>query len=151
MTMTVTGSARKWQIQQRQDFEVSPGASISVSQTFTFNEDLTAAQFASSLFPQRSDREVEQIFNALSARWLRETSIESDPERIVFHPAYQQIIGLGPRALSFILRDLKEYHHHWFWALSAITGEDAGEGQTTVGGAAEAWLAWGRNHGLIDG
>jgi hypothetical protein len=105
----------------------------------------------SSPSPQPSDHGVEQIFNALSAQWLRETSIESDVERIVFHPAYQRIIGLGPQALPFILKDLTQSHHHWFWALTAITGEDIAEAQTTVGGAVEAWLTWGRSHGFIDG
>lgn len=115
------------------------------------SEDLIRIWSGSLHVFQRSDREVEQIFNTLSAQWLRETSIESDVGRIVFHPAYQRIIGLGPQAVPFMLRDLEQSHHHWFWALTAITGEDVAEAQTTVSAAVEAWVAWGRSHGLIDG
>lgn len=151
MTMTITEAPRAWHLQQGGDAgEVSIDSTLA-TQTFTFSDAPSVVQSTSARFTQRSDYGVEQIFNNLSARWLRETSIESDPERIVFHPAYQRIMGLGPQVLPLILRDLGQSHHHWFWALTAITGEDAAEGQTTVGGAAEAWLAWGRRRGLIDG
>jgi hypothetical protein len=151
VTMTVTEAPRTWHWQQGADAEEVSIDSTILPQTLTFSDAPVVVQPMSSPFPQRSDLEVEQIFNTLSALWLRETKIESDPERIVFHPAYQRIIGLGPQVLPFILRDLKQYHHHWFWALTALTGEDPAEGQITVGGAAEAWLAWGRNHRLADG
>ena len=149
--MTITEAPRAWHWQQGGDTDEESIDSTLAPQTFTFSEALITVRPTSSPSPQPSDHGVEQIFNALSAQWLRETSIESDVERIVFHPAYQRIIGLGPQALPFIRKDLTQSHHHWFWALTAITGEDMAEAQTTVGGAVEAWLAWGRSHGLIDG
>jgi hypothetical protein len=151
MTMTITKAPRVWHWQQGGHTDEVSIDSTLVPQTFTFSETTITVRPASSPSPQSSDHGIEQIFDALSAQWLRETSIESDPERIIFHPSYQRIIGLGPQVLPFILSDLKKYHHHWFWALTALTGEDPAEDQVTVGGAAEAWLAWGRSHGLVDG
>ena len=68
------------------------------------------------------------------------------------HPAYQQIIGMGPKALPFILRALEKDIDHWFWALQAITGEDTVP-QEDMGDMAkmrEIWLAWGRERGLLN-
>ena len=65
------------------------------------------------------------------------------------HPAYQGIIGLGDAALPCILEELKKEPRDWFWALSAITGEnpipESSAGK--VEEMAEAWLRWGREQG----
>lgn len=67
------------------------------------------------------------------------------------HPAYQQIIGMGPDALPLILRDLADEPAPWFWALRAITGEDpvpeAERGD--VDRMVEAWLSWGMRRNLL--
>jgi hypothetical protein len=98
---------------------------------------------------RRSDSEVAEKFSALAREWREATAIESDLERIILNTAYQQIIGLGPQVLPHILRDMEETRDHWFWALMSIVGEDKAAGQTSVGAAVEAWLAWGRGAGLI--
>jgi hypothetical protein len=65
------------------------------------------------------------------------------------HPAYQQIIGIGPAAVPLLLRELERDVDHWFWALKAITGVDpvppASRGK--VREMAAAWLRWGRDQG----
>ena len=65
------------------------------------------------------------------------------------HPAYQGIIGLGDAALPWILEELKKEPRDWFWALTAITGEnpipESSAGK--VEEMAEAWLRWGREQG----
>jgi hypothetical protein len=99
---------------------------------------------------KRSDDEVAEEFAALANEWRGATAVESGLERIILNSAYQRIIGLGPQALPHILRDMKETRDHWFWALMSIVGEDKAVGQTSVGAAVEAWLAWGREAGLID-
>lgn len=49
------------------------------------------------------------------------------------HPAYQQIIGMGEKALPLILRDLRDRPTgHWFWALNAITGEEPTLGESAI-------------------
>jgi hypothetical protein len=60
------------------------------------------------------------------------------------HPAYQQIIGLGPKAVPLIVRSLRNEPDHWFWALKAITGEDpvAVDDRGDLRRMTESWLAW---------
>jgi len=66
------------------------------------------------------------------------------------HPAYQQIIALGPPVIPLILRELRERPDHWFWALNAITGEDPVGPEDDFDQAVEAWLRWGRERGYLD-
>ncbi len=65
------------------------------------------------------------------------------------HPSYQQIIGMGPDALPLILTELERQPDHWFWALNAIVGDDIARDTETVEGAAQAWISWGAEHGII--
>ena len=89
-------------------------------------------------------------FAALVKQWQEETAPLSSMTEIVLNPAYQRIIGMGPDALPLILREFAARPAHWFWALSAISGEnpvppdDAGK----LGKMTEAWLQWGRERGL---
>ena len=56
---------------------------------------------------------------------------------------------MGSAVVPLVLSDLKKSRDDWFWALSAITGEnpiieaDAGN----VRKMTEAWLRWGRAKG----
>src|SRR6266487_3354089 len=47
--------------------------------------------------PVRSDEEVAERFLVLKDDWIAATSLSSSTTEIVFHPSYQQIIGLGPQ------------------------------------------------------
>lgn len=108
-------------------------------------------------YPVRVDRyssaslhvptDMDSLFARLTEEWRQDTVFHSSPVEIALHPAYQQIIGLGSRAVSLILRDLAQRGGHWFWALRAITGEDPASEQTSMPGAARAWLEWGRRNG----
>lgn len=88
-------------------------------------------------------------FDRLAESWKEETGHLSNITKKCTHPAYQEIIGLGMGAVPLILCDLKSSHDDWFWALSAITGEnpisenDAGK----VNKMTEAWLLWGKAKG----
>jgi hypothetical protein len=57
---------------------------------------------------------------------------------------------MGPLVLPLIFEDLERTGGFWFTALEAITGEDpvpsGSRGKIKV--AVEAWLDWGRKHGL---
>lgn len=89
-------------------------------------------------------------FDALAAQWRQETEFASAPGVLFMHPAYQEIIGLGPAVVPLILQDLAETSDHWFWALRAITGADPvpPEERGYVERMAERWLQWGRAAGL---
>lgn len=87
---------------------------------------------------------LEVTFENLADQWEDETVFESVVTRKAMHPAYQRIIGMGRPAVPLILRRLRREPAQWFWALTAITGEDPARGEDTVEGAAAAWLNWSR-------
>jgi len=90
-------------------------------------------------------------FFRLKQEWEEVTAMLSSITEIAMHPAYQQIIGMGPIAIPFIMRELEERPAHWFWALKSITGEDPvpPEKRGRIGDMAKAWLIWGREHDYI--
>jgi len=66
------------------------------------------------------------------------------------HPAYLQIIGMGPRALPLILKELEESPGHWFLALREITQENPvlPEHRGSISQMAQDWLGWAKDKGL---
>ncbi len=92
---------------------------------------------------------LEKKFQQLAAIWRAETSYLSSSTAIVNHPAYQEIIHMGPPVVPLLLRDLEREPARWFSALHALTGanpmEPADRGK--VAQIAEAWLRWGRANG----
>ncbi len=68
------------------------------------------------------------------------------------HTAYQQIIGMGPIAIPFILIEMQKRSGHWFWALKSITGEDPvpPESRGIINEMAKAWINWGINQRYLD-
>jgi hypothetical protein len=97
--------------------------------------------------PEDYDR--RNRFENLVREWRRETRYSSSLARIVMHPAYQAIIGMGEPAVPLIFEDLNRNGGHWFWALHAITQADPAEAGDDFAAAAHAWLAWGRAHGYL--
>lgn len=96
-------------------------------------------------------RQLEMLFATLAAEWKQETRFLSSTTAIATHPAYQRIIGLGPQVIPLILAELKREPGQWFWALSALTGENpvpAAE-QGRVGAMTAAWLQWGIDNGWL--
>jgi hypothetical protein len=92
---------------------------------------------------------VEQIFQMNAAKWKQDSMFTSSITQIVLHPSYQRIIGLGPAAIPYIIRDLEETGHQWFWALESITGanpiapEDVGNPDAMT----RQWSTWATQHG----
>lgn len=79
----------------------------------------------------------------------RETSVLSDIGLAVQHPAYREIIALGPAVVPILLNELKGNPDGWFDALEERTGanpltaDDGGK----VRKMAAKWVQWGREHG----
>lgn len=96
--------------------------------------------------------DVAARFNELADRWSGETLRLSSMTQIVLHPAYQQIIGMGPDALPLIFARLTHQPGHWFWALNAITGENPVQAEDLgdVRRMSDIWLQWAQTHGYID-
>jgi hypothetical protein len=104
---------------------------------------------ASKAVPRGADS-LRSRFRQLADTWSEETGDSSFIQTKVRHPAYQQIIALGPEVVPLILRELEESPAHWFWALAAITGENPVPATSTFREAVAAWLSWGRDRGLIE-
>jgi hypothetical protein len=88
-------------------------------------------------------------FAALATTWREDTKFSSRMGRDAQHPAYQEIIAMGQKAVPLLLADLEKNPDHWFIALHRITGanpvpkEHAGK----LNEMAAAWIAWGRANG----
>ena len=97
------------------------------------------------------DEALKRRFDTLVSEWKPAVAAMSSVMRMAMHPAYQRIIGLGPRAVPLLLRELERDPHHWFWALNVITGEDPvpAECSGDMRAVREAWLEWGRSKGFL--
>jgi len=95
--------------------------------------------------------DLEELFQQLATQWRKDTAHFSSQTQMANHPAYQQIISLGPAVLPFIFRELARKRDFWFYALTAITGDDpiAAEDAGKVRRMADAWLAYGRERGYL--
>src|SRR5947199_9625078 len=92
---------------------------------------------------------VEEKFRRLASVWLAETAVVSSSSDLVAHPAFQEIVGMGPAVIPLLLRELGKRSGHWHRALRRITGVDpvAPEDRGNIDKAAEAWLRWGKEQG----
>ncbi len=92
---------------------------------------------------------LEGKFQRLAETWRAETAYLSSSTAMIDHPAYQEIIRMGPPVVPMLLRDLAAKPEHWHWALRSITGAnpvpDSASGRLPE--IAEAWLGWAKEHG----
>jgi hypothetical protein len=97
------------------------------------------------------NKSLEVKFQSLAEQWRKDTAHLSSVTKQVMHPSYQRIIGLGPAALPILLREVARQSGYWFWALSAIAGDDPVDPNDlgNVQRMSEAWLQWGKQRGLI--
>lgn len=91
-------------------------------------------------------------FLNLEKEWKESTAMLSSVTEIAMHPSYQQIIGMGPTAIQMIFLSMGQEPDHWFWALSAITGENPvhSENQGKIKEMTDAWFEWGREHLYVE-
>ena len=94
---------------------------------------------------------IEAKFARLAAQWDAETATESSFTKQILHPAYQSILGLGPAAVTPILRSLEQAPNYWFHALRHMTDADPvkPEDRGNLRAMTDAWLAWGRDEGYL--
>lgn len=94
---------------------------------------------------------IRDRFQQRKEDWKSKTRHLSNVAQISLVFSYQEIIGMGPEVVPLILEELEKEPDHWFWALEAITGENP-VGDDIAGNieaAASAWIAWGRQRGLL--
>lgn len=97
-----------------------------------------------------SPRTVQDRFLELAERWRSGRGPYSVMRQLALHPAYQQIIGLGADAVPCLLAELERAPDWWFWALTAITGEDpvdpSHHGKLRL--MAADWFRWARANAI---
>jgi hypothetical protein len=111
---------------------------------------ITSDQKIADVAEQNIDEGLKVAFEELALSWSTDTAHLSSPIKLMKHPAYQRIIGLGPPVLPLILKDLAESGRFWFPALSAITGENPvpDDAAGDIERMTSAWIEWGREHSL---
>ncbi len=112
-------------------------------------DDLSGAASSAVLENGPAEARLDERFQELVRQWKRATEFTSSSTEMVLHPAYQQIIGMGPAALPLLIRELRRDPDHWFAALKSISGDDPvpAEDWGRVPRMVQAWLAWGEQHG----
>jgi hypothetical protein len=80
--------------------------------------------------------------------WRMATGQQFIMEKILYHPTYLAIIGLGPDAVQFLLRELRDRPSPLFLALTSITGANPIQPGSKMKDAIKDWLQWGRENGI---
>jgi hypothetical protein len=73
----------------------------------------------------------------------------SSTSDLVAHPAFVEIVNLGPAVVPLLLGELEAQTGHWHRALRRITGVDPvlPSDRGNIGKARLAWLRWGKEQG----
>ena len=98
-----------------------------------------------------TSRFLEETFHELMETWRHETKYMSSIQQITSNVSYQQIIGLGEKALPLIFEEMQQRLGHWFLALQRITRENPVQSQNrgNMKQMTADWLNWGRENGYI--
>lgn len=109
-----------------------------------YNGRLVGYFYPVSAMPSAME-EIDRVFTNLVQQWRNETIGISSTTDLVMHPAYQQIIKMGPVVIPLLLREVARKSGRWFWALCEISGEDPvpldKRGKTKE--MTQIWLEWG--------
>jgi hypothetical protein len=92
---------------------------------------------------------IEEKFLRLASVWRAGTAYVSSSSDLVAHPAFQEIVVMGPAVIPLLLRELENRTGHWHRALRKITGADPvpAADRGNIDKAAEAWLRRGKEQG----
>lgn len=108
---------------------------------------------SSSIKPSPAATTSESVaarFHRLADAWERATGHLSSMSAASEHPAYQEIVSLGPDVVPFLLRDLGENERHWFIALRKLTGANPvpPSAAGNVPKMIDAWRQWAKENGF---
>lgn len=92
---------------------------------------------------------LQQKFQRLESAFRAGTAYVSSSNDLIAHPAFQEIVCMGPAVIPLLLRELEKRGGHWHRALRIITDADPvpPSDRGNIEKAAEAWLQWGRQQG----
>lgn len=91
-------------------------------------------------------------FYRLATIWKTTTIHVANITEKCSHPAYQQIIAMGPSVLPLVFDELRREPDDWFVALRTLTRADPvpSHSRSDFDEAVEAWLEWGGQHGYLE-
>jgi hypothetical protein len=120
--------------------------SICRNQTYTSQNDVLRdlMSFKGSDDLSYTFQSFENKFNSLTSTWKQDTSFFSSINEITTNKAYLQIIAMGEKALPYIFKSMANEPHHWFVALSSITGINPikHEHRGDISQMTSDWLEW---------
>lgn len=101
--------------------------------------------------PATPQGDLRERFGRLASDWKERSRHMSNVVQMAMLRPYQQIIGMGREAVPLILEELQREPNQWFWALESITAENPvpPEAAGKVRLMAQAWIDWGKKHGLL--
>lgn len=139
---------RKMTPQRIATFEIPRDASL---QQWIDERYKTAGRVRKFLLKELAGSVPDDKFSDLVWRWKAGKGRGAKAARMAMHPAYQEIIQMGTKAVPRILQELQRERDHWFWALHALTGETpvADEHRGNIQAMTADWLEWGRKKGHI--
>ena len=80
-----------------------------------------------------AETQIKSEFANLVKVWKKATLHYSFLRQKIVHPAYLRIIGMGEKAIPFILQELKKRPSaSWFPALEAISGNNAAQSAKNI-------------------
>ena len=95
--------------------------------------------------------EARVYFDMWRNQWLDETKYNSNISSSMQHPLYSKILSLGDIIVPFLIMDLRENKTHWFYALTALTGENPilKEHSGQVDNMIADWVKWAEVNSII--
>jgi hypothetical protein len=117
---------------------------VTTLEGFSFQANTTIRYEQNGHAPSLRDK-----FQKLADQWRRETRLLSASDEKILHPAYQSIIAMGWSAVPLVLQELQSRRGHWFWALRFMADVNPVPEGANIDQARSAWLAWGRQKGLL--
>lgn len=94
---------------------------------------------------------IERQFNELATNWKKEIGGYSTMAHMALNNNYLDIIAIGPSVIPYILKDLQKTPGHWHIALKHLAKENPvpNSDLRKMEKIRQAWLAWGKDKGLI--
>jgi hypothetical protein len=91
--------------------------------------------------PVQPEESIEAKFRRLASAWHADTAYFSSTTDQVAHPAFGEIVAMGPAVIPLLLRELQNRTGHWHRALRRIAGIDPNPAadRGNISKTAEAW------------
>lgn len=94
---------------------------------------------------------LESAFRSAVRRWYAEAGYLSSAPARTEHPAYKEVINMGPAVVPLILQELRQHPDLWFEALEQLTGSSPASPRpnASVAELAAQWVIWGKEEDLL--